>query len=277
MDQIQITGLEIYAYHGVYPEETRLGQRFRMDAVLRLSTRGAGRTDDLAKSVNYGEVSHFMVKFLKEHTYKLIEAAVEELAHALLLEYGLLRSVTLTLHKPEAPIGLPIADVAVRIDRGWHKAYLSFGSNMGDKRGYIDRAIRELRELPDCRVGQVSEVIETEPYGMVEQDKFLNGCLELETLLSPEELLEQLHGIEAHAGRNREVHWGPRTLDLDILLYDDVVQAAEELTIPHRDMHNRMFVLEPLSGIAPYVQHPVLHRSVLELREALEQKEERSI
>lgn len=273
MDQIRITGLEVYAHHGVYPEETRLGQKFRVDAVLRLSTREAGREDDLAKSVNYGEVSHFITRFLTEHTYRLIEAAIEELAHALLLEYELVRGVTLTLHKPEAPIGLPIADVAVCIDRGWHKAYLALGSNLGDRRGYIEQGIRELEALPECRVIQVSELIETEPYGMVEQERFLNGCLELDTLLSPEELLECLHEIEAHAKRTREIHWGPRTLDLDILLYDDVVQAGEELTIPHRDMQNRMFVLEPLSRIAPYVQHPGLHRCVLELREALKLQE----
>lgn len=273
MDQIRITGLEVYAHHGVYPEETRLGQKFRVDAVLRLSTREAGQEDDLTKSVNYGEVSHFITKFLTEHTYRLIEAAIEELAHALLLEYELVRGVTLTLHKPEAPIGLPIADVAVCIDRGWHKAYLALGSNLGDRRGYIEQGIRELEALPECRVIQVSELIETEPYGMAEQERFLNGCLELDTLLSPEELLECLHEIEAHANRTREIHWGPRTLDLDILLYDEAVQAGKKLTIPHRDMQNRMFVLEPLSRIAPYAQHPVLHRCILELREALKLQE----
>lgn len=273
MDEIQITGLEIYAHHGVYPEENRLGQKFRVDAVLRLSTREAGRTDDLDRSVNYGEVSHFITKFLTEHTYRLIEAAIEELARALLLEYGQVKSVLLTLHKPEAPIGLPIADVAVRIERGWHKAYIALGSNMGDRRGYIEQGIRELEALPECRVIRISELIETEPYGGVEQEPFLNGCLELDTLFTPEELLERLHEIEAHAGRTREIHWGPRTLDLDILLYDETAQSAEELTIPHRDMHNRRFVLEPLSRIAPYAWHPVLHRSALELLADLEMKE----
>lgn len=270
MDEIHITGLEVYAHHGVFPEETRLGQKFVVDARLALALREAGQTDDLTKSVNYGEVSHFITAFLTEHTYQLIEAAAEQLARALLLKYELAETVTLTLHKPEAPIGLPIADVAVRITRGWHEAYIAFGSNMGDRRAYIEQGIRDLGAQPDCRVLAISDYIETEPYGGVEQDDFLNGCLKLQTLLTPQELLERLHEIEAHAGRTRDIHWGPRTLDLDILLYDDLVYASEQLTIPHIDMQNRMFVLEPLAQIAPYAGHPVLHRSVRELKEALE-------
>ena len=270
MDQIHITGLAVYAHHGVFPEENRLGQKFVVDATLELSLREAGQKDNLTKSVNYGEVSHFITSYLTGHTYRLIEAAAEQLARALLLEYGLVDAVTLTIHKPQAPIGLPIADVAVSITRGWHEAYIAFGSNMGDRRAYIEQGIRELKAQPDCRVLTISDFIETEPYGRVKQDDFLNGCLKLRTLLTPQELLERLHEIEAHAGRTRDIHWGPRTLDLDILLYDDLAYASEQLTIPHIDMHNRMFVLGPLAQIAPYAQHPVLHRSVRELKEALE-------
>ena len=118
---------------------------------------------------------------------------------------------------------------------------------------------------------QVSDYLVTEPYGGVEQEDFLNGALSLETFLSPEELLDVLHGIEAAADRRREVRWGPRTLDLDILLYDDLVLDLPQLTIPHREMHLRSFVLDPLRQIAPWKRHPLLGLTVESMAEKLRQ------
>ena len=104
---------------------------------------------------------------------------------------------------------------------------------------------------------------------MTDQDNFLNGCLELETLLPPEELLEELNRIESEAGRERKVHWGPRTLDLDIIFYDDLIVQETELCIPHVDMQRRSFVLEPLAQIAPYKRHPVYGKTVKEMLEEM--------
>ena len=106
---------------------------------------------------------------------------------------------------------------------------------------------------------------------MTDQDDFLNGCLELETLLTPRELLRELNRIEAEAGRERTVHWGPRTLDLDIIFYDDEVIREKDLCIPHVDMHNRQFVLEPLSQIVPYMRHPVYGKTVVEMYESVKE------
>lgn len=269
MDKISIKNLEVFANHGVYPEETRLGQKFLINAELGLDTRNAGMTDDLAKSVNYGEVSHFITTFLTEHTYKLIETAAEQIARAILLEYELVQEVTIAIHKPWAPIGLPLEDVAVEIRRGRHTVYLSCGSNMGDRQTYLNRAVEELEAMEDTCVVKVSSFIETEPYGVKDQDRFLNGCIELTTLLTPHELLDRLHEIEAHANRERIKRWGPRTLDLDIIFYDDIVLAEENLTIPHVDMKNRLFVLEPLYEIAPYAYHPIYRKYVAELKDEL--------
>lgn len=269
MDKISIKNLEVFGNHGVYPEETKLGQKFLISAELQLNTREAGVSDDLTKSVNYGEVSHFITKFLTQHTYKLIEAAAEQLARAILLEYELVQGVTLAIHKPWAPIGLPLEDVAVEITRCRHTVYLSCGSNIGDREAYLRQAVEELGETEDTRVVKISSFIETEPYGVEDQDKFLNGCIELSTLLTPHELLDRLHEIEAHANRERIKRWGPRTLDLDILLYDNIVLADEDLKIPHADMQNRLFVLEPLCEIAPYAYHPIYRKHMVELREEL--------
>lgn len=265
MDHIRIKNLELYAKHGVYPEETKLGQKFLVDAELSLDCRKAGMTDDLNCSVNYGEVSHFITDFLTSNTYQLIESAAEQTARALLLQYPLLEEVTLMVHKPWAPIGLPVEDVSVEVTRGWHTAYIALGSNMGDREGYIRQAVEALEKLDDCRVEQVSGMIETEPYGMTEQDCFLNGALRLRTLYTPHELLDQLHCIEAAAGRERKIHWGPRTLDLDIIFYDDLVMSDDTLIIPHGDMQNRRFVLEPLMELCPCYRHPVLKQTISQL------------
>ena len=136
---------------------------------------------------------------------------------------------------------------------------------MGDSKGHLDKALEALRNDEHIRVLKVADYIVTKPYGGVAQDDFLNGAVEIETLYTPEELLDRLHQIEADHARERIIHWGPRTLDLDILLYEDVVMDTPDLTIPHKDMHNREFVLKPLAQIAPYAKHPVLGRAMIEL------------
>lgn len=270
MDEIRIDNLEVYAYHGVYPEENEKGQDFYVNAVLYTDTRAAGLADDLTLSTNYGEVCHFITEQMQEHTYNLIETVAENLTTELLLKFDLINSLSLEIRKPHAPIGLPFESVSVCIKRGWHKVYLAVGSNMGDKEGYISMGIETLRNHPQIIVERVSELLETEPYGGVEQDNFLNGALEIRTLLTPDELLTELHRIEAEADRERLVHWGPRTLDLDIIFYDKLVYEDEHLIIPHVDMQNRYFVLKPLSEIAPNFRHPILGKTMTELLAAVE-------
>ena len=114
-----------------------------------------------------------------------------------------------------------------------------------------------------------SSFLVTEPYGVTDQDQFLNGCLELRTLLTPKELLNRLHQIEQNAGRERILRWGPRTLDLDIIFYDDLLLNTENLCIPHVEMHKREFVLKPLCEIAPYKRHPGNQKTVYEMLEEL--------
>lgn len=266
MDKITIRNLEVFANHGVFPEENVLGQKFVISAVLHTSTRKAGITDNLEFSVNYGEVSHFIQEFVIKHTWKLLESVAEQLAQALLLEFPSVKQVDLEIQKPWAPIGLPLETVSVEISRGWHTAYIALGSNMGDKKGYLDMAVRRMDERKDCQVQKVSDYLVTEPYGGVVQDDFLNGALELRTTLGPEELLDALHEIEQEAQRVRDIHWGPRTLDLDILLYDDLVIDTPELHVPHCEMHLRDFVLIPLAQIAPWKRHPLIGKTMEEMR-----------
>ncbi len=270
LDEIRIEALEVYAHHGVYPEETKRGQTFVVNATLYADIRQAGLADDLALSIDYGDVCQFITTWMKENTCKLLETVAERLSRELLLHYGRVAMLDLEIRKPEAPIRLPFGCVSVKVHRGWHRAYVALGSNMGDREGYLNRAVEALRGIPQIRVGKVSEFMETKAYGVTDQADFLNGVLELETLYAPEELLDTLHAIENAAGRERTVHWGPRTLDLDILFYDQLVYESDTLTIPHADMKNRDFVLRPLNGIAPNFRHPVLDKTVGQLLAELE-------
>lgn len=271
--EIKIENLEVYAYHGVYPEENERGQNFYINAVLYADAREAGKRDDLELSTNYGDVCYFITDWMKQHTCRLIEAVAEQLAEAVLLKYSLVQALELEIRKPQAPIGLPFGSVSVHIRRGWHKVYLSIGSNMGDRENYIKEAVKSLGQYPHTQVVKVSELIVTKPYGGVEQEDFLNGAIEIRTLLPPRELLNRLHEIEAAADRKRLVHWGPRTLDLDILYYDKLVYEDEELMIPHVDLQNRSFVLKPLNEIAPNYRHPLLGKTTGELLAALDTSE----
>lgn len=266
-DEIHIENLEVFANHGVFPEETKLGQKFFVSLTMYTNTRKAGKTDDLENSVNYGEAAVLINSYMKEHTSKLIETVAEQLAEKLLLTYNKLTGVEIEIKKPWAPVGLPLETVSVKISRFWHTAYIALGSNLGDKKAYLDGAANALNSIPCCKVEKISSYIVTKPYGGVEQDDFLNGCLRLKTLLSPEELLDTIHSVEQDAHRERLIHWGPRTLDLDILLYDDEILETDSLIIPHAEMHKRSFVLKPLCEIAPNKVHPILNKTIAQLEE----------
>lgn len=143
-------------------------------------------------------------------------------------------------------------------------AYIGLGSNMGNRETQLQQALIEMKKN-GLVINQVSSFIETEPYGLLDQPAFLNGVCSVETNLSPQELLTLLLNIEQRLGRIRTIHWGPRTIDLDLLLYDQLILTEANLIIPHPDMHNRLFVLRPLAQIAPNVVHPIEKKTIQSL------------
>ena len=146
----------------------------------------------------------------------------------------------------------------------FHTAYVALGSNLGDKEANLRKAL-ELLEERGVEVVKTSSFICTEPYGVTDQPQFLNGVCEVHTSLEPLELLHTLLDIEQEMGRVRLRHWGERNIDLDLLLYEDVVMDTPQLKLPHPDMQNRDFVLLPLAEIAPELVHPTLQKTISEL------------
>lgn len=154
-------------------------------------------------------------------------------------------------------------------------AYIALGSNIGDRDATIEAARKAMHRPPQIETVRCSPLIETEPIGVPGQGPYLNGVTEIRTTLSPSELLEQLLSIERSLGRVRnqtDQRWGPRTIDLDLILYADQIIEQPGLSIPHPRMHERRFVLEPLARIAPNAVHPVLKATASELLAALDQQ-----
>lgn len=272
MDKIYINNLEFIGFHGVFPEEKKLGQKFLVSLELTVDTREAGKTGDLTKSVHYGLVAQDVEKLFLEKSIDLIETCAENIAEMVLKKYELVKEVKVIVKKPWAPLQMHFENVAVEITRKWHRVYLSLGSNIGNKRKNLLEAIRKIGELENTEVVKSSTILETEPFGYLEQDNFLNACLEVKTLMTAQEFLKEILQIELDMGRVREIKWGPRIIDIDILFYDKEIIEEDNLAVPHPWICEREFVLDPLSEIAPNYIHPLEKKTITMLARKLKER-----
>lgn len=149
-----------------------------------------------------------------------------------------------------------------------HTVYLGLGTNKGDRIANLEAAVQALS--PKIEVVQRSPIYRTPPWGYTDQPDFLNMALEARTKLTPSELLKYLKTLEAQVGRTATFRWGPREIDIDILLYDDLLLETPKLTIPHPQMHERAFVLVPLADLAPDLRHPKLNQRIADLKNNLD-------
>jgi len=270
MNKLVIQDLEVFAHHGVLEEEKKLGQKFvvslevwfEMDATLF-------DNDKLEHTINYADLCRRTSELLTGKSYDLIETAGAALCERLLIEHPRIRKLKVYLKKPWAPLQMHLASVGVEVERSRHIAYIGLGSNLGDRQKNLQDALTALEKHPRCEIVDHSDFIETDPVGYEDQGKFLNAVAEVETICTPVELMELLLATEEALGRERVIHWGPRTIDLDILLYDDLVSPDPYVTLPHPRMAQRMFVMRPLCQLAPYAVHPVLRKTMQDIMDEL--------
>lgn len=269
MDKIYIKDLEIFANHGYFQEEKKLGQKFILSFELDLDLGRAGEEDNLDKTVHYGILCEEIEKEFTKTSYDLLEKAAEEIVNFILLKYEAVDKVKLKLKKPWAPVRKHLDYVAIEIERQWHKACIAIGSNLGDKEKNIKEALEIISNSKHTKINKIAKYYNTEPVGYTDQDEFLNTAIEIKTLLNPKNLMKFLLEVEKSLKRERIIKCGPRTLDLDIIFYDDLISSDEEVIIPHPRMEERLFVLNPLCDIAPYKLHPILNKRIIDIRDSI--------
>lgn len=265
LDRIELRGLTARGYHGVFPEEKREGQDFVVDVTIEMDARPAAASDNVVNTISYADVAEVVVELVTGKPVDLIETLADRIARRILLAPRAER-VQVTIHKPQAPIPHSFGDAAVTVTRtrmDITRLVVSLGSNMGDRFATIQSALARFAAGPDFRLLVASTPVETPPWGPVEQPPFLNVTAVVATSLSPREALAEMLRWEKESGRQRDVHWGPRTLDIDIItayrgnveLHIDTPADPEDpenlpaLTIPHPHAKERLFVLLPWAEI----------------------------
>lgn len=251
-DRIEVRGLRVLGVHGALPEEQDRAQPFEIDLDVEADLSVAGASDHLADTVDYGALTAVAAAVVGGERFRLLERLADRIASEVADADPRIQAVTVTVRKLRPPLPVDLTSAGVRITRARRprrrqRAFVGLGSNLGDRTATLRTAVAA---LPD--VVAVSPVYETEPVGGPDdQPPFLNLVVELATDLSPRELLEIAHQLEAAAGRVRLEPDGPRTLDVDILLVGDLTVDEPDLVVPHPRMFRRRFVLAPLADLAP--------------------------
>jgi dihydroneopterin aldolase/2-amino-4-hydroxy-6-hydroxymethyldihydropteridine diphosphokinase len=254
-DHIVLQGISARGFHGVLAREKTDGQDFVVDVRLEVDLRRAGRSDHLEHTVNYAEVAAEVVALITGPSLDLIETLAGQIATAA-LRRRLVQAVEVTVHKPQAPVGVPFGDVQVVVERCRDEAVvIALGANLGAVQTTLESAVRALADLDGLRITAVSDLFETDPVGGPDQPVYLNAIVLARTRLAAFALLTELHRIEADHGRVREIRWGARSLDCDLIQYGDpmlgfdLVSNDPELMLPHPRAHERTFVLAPWAAV----------------------------
>ena len=258
MDKITLSKMEFEGHTGCLDFEKTDGQKFIVSLDIFLDRIKGCYTDDLTDTVDYAMIYEEVKKIVTEDKGNLIECLAQKVADCVLAADGRILKVIVNISKPEAPVKGIFETMAVTIERR-RKEYvvLSLGSNLGDREANILAAEQALRDLSGTEDFRYASIYETEPVGLEDQPYFLNTCVGFYTDIDPFELLDRIHVIENDLLRKREVHWGPRTIDIDIIFYGDEVIMKPELTIPHPRWYLRSFVTVPLRDIKDVdIEHP---------------------
>lgn len=259
MTTISLTGVSGYGYHGVLEAERENGQEFIVDVTYDVDARVAAALDDLDHTVSYADVAELVHSHITGEPVLLIETLVDQIAASVAVLPGVLRA-SVTVHKPQAPISVPFDDVTVTVHRDRLdvaprgepvRAVVALGSNLGDSRAILMDAVTQLKATTGIDVLAVSPLAVTSPVGGPEQPDFHNAVAVVSTTLAARDLLRACQGIEERHGRERIQRWGPRTLDVDVITYGEMIAETTDLTVPHPRAHQRAFVLAPWAAIEP--------------------------
>lgn len=261
-DRVTLSGVRGRGFHGVFEHEKREGQEFVVDVEIAVDLRPAGTSDDLDDTVNYGEIGADALARIEGEPFDLIERLAEVIAQDV-LRHSAVDEAVVTVHKPQAPVGVPFGDVTVRVVRQREPVpvVVAAGANLpwgGSTPGDTVRsALEALAHHPAVHGLRSSAVVGTDPVGPPDQPRYANAVAVLRTALSPQSLLRELHRLEAAFDRTREVRWGARTLDLDLVQYGDPADGTDvasdrpHLLLPHPRAHERGFVLVPWHDVDP--------------------------
>lgn len=257
MDHLRLCDMEIYGYTGCLPEEKENGQIFVISIDMGFEHIPGAITDDLDGTVNYAALYDVIHERVSTSKGNLIENLAWNIAGDVLDFSDLPDTVTVTVSKPNAPVEAKFRTMETSITRSRirsfpHTAAVGVGTNIGDRYSNLMTAISLLRQSGHVVDMNVSPIYETTPVGYDDQQDFLNLCVSFKTDLEPIKLLDLLQSIENQQHRVRIIKNGPRSIDLDLLLYDDLTIDSERLVVPHPRMYQRAFVLKPLTDLGLY-------------------------
>ncbi len=229
-----------------------------------------GIDDAIENTVNYSYVCRHVTKWMKDNTCQLIETVADSLCQEILDHFKAVDSVCVEIKKPHAPIkGAHFDYVSVKKEMSWHDAYLSLGSNSSDREQKMTQAMEMIKTIPGVRMISYSKTRSYPAVGDGYDGIFLNNAVRIKTYLSPDELHTIFRSMETALGRRRETEAGTRPIDIDILLYDDLINSGQDYMLPYPDLQNREYVLEPMCEIAPNLRHPILYETMTELLKRL--------
>ena len=249
-DLVSLHALRVRGHHGVLPAERADGQDFVVDVDLSLDVAPAARTDDLARTVDYGALAHALAADVAAEPVDLLETLADRLAVRCLVASPVVVAARVRVTKPVLPVDLDLGGASVTVRRRRLVAAVGLGSNLGDRERHLADAVALLDATPGVRVTAVSGVVETDPVGGPEQGRYLNAVATCE-VASARVLLAAAQTAEAAAGRERGERWGPRTLDVDLLAAGDEAWSEPDLVLPHPRAHERAFVLLPWAELEP--------------------------
>ena len=250
LDKITLSKMEFEGHTGCLDFEKKGGQKFIVSLDIFIDRIKGCYTDELGDTVDYANIYEIVKEIVTGDSGNLIECLAQKISDGVLKADDRIEMVKVTVSKPEAPVKGIFETMEVSLERRRKEfVILSLGSNLGDREANILAAEEALRKLDGTEGFQYASIYETEPVGLEDQPYFLNTCVGFYTDIEPFELLDRIHVIENELLRTREVHWGPRTIDIDIIFYGERVIMKPELTVPHPRWYLRSFVTVPLREI----------------------------